>query len=86
MAMPSCDADYDGERHADRERPQSLNERLVESAALDELKRGLEDRARRRHEDRIHATAVIFPDHEEDRDRGHADRVRAQQHVPQPLR
>src|SRR5262245_64898494 len=41
-------------------------------AALDELKRGLEDGTWRRHEDRIHATAVILPDHEEDGDGGRA--------------
>jgi hypothetical protein len=80
------DADHDGKRHADRERPHGLDERLPKSAALHELKRGFEDRAGRRHEDRIHAAAVIFPDHEEDRDRCRADGVGAQENLAQALR
>jgi len=76
---PKRNADHHRERHADRERPQGLNQRFLQRTALDQLQRGFEDRARRRHEDRIHATAVVFPDHEEDRDRSGTDGVRAGQ-------
>src|SRR5262249_23210481 len=79
-------ADHDGERHPDRERPQGLDQRLLERAVLDQLERSPKDRARRRHEDRIHAAAVIFPHHEEDRDRGGANGVGAQDNLAQALR
>src|SRR5215475_13054318 len=79
-------ADHDGERHADRERPQGLDQRLLERAVPDQLDRGPKDRARRRHEDRIHAAAVIFPHHEEDRDRGGANSVWACDNLAQALR
>src|SRR6516164_8240896 len=59
---------------------------LLERAVPDQLERGRKDRARRRHEDRIHPAAVIFPHHEEDRDRGGADGVGAQHNLAQALR
>src|SRR5262249_12817941 len=48
--------------------------------------RRFEDRAWRRHEDRVHAAAADLPEHEERRDREHADRVRAHDEVTQALR
>ena len=69
------DSDHHGEHHADQEWPQRLDQRLLQRPAADERHCRRKDGAWRRHEDRIHAAPVIFPDHQKHGDRDSADGV-----------
>ena len=82
------DADRDtaenGDSQTHGERDQALLQRQEERAVPNEVTGGGKDRARRRHEDRVHLPAPVFPGCKKERDGDEPDHVWPERHSSTP--